>query len=430
MYTYRKFVAHLAIVAAIFTFVSLPAHAQTARPSPPMHHPDPLTQPGEYRVETWSDYYRPIPGTPVLVETENTSASMMSDGEGTTALTGLESGSSATITLGEVNFAEGVALGMRVDTEMMSFDASVDSLSLTQRFFQPLLIPVDISSDTFLLYPEGHHTRWEIGWIGGAQGEFDFPAHVGMLLNPPNIVAYERYNQLEFPANDYRLGVVIRANAMQDIEDGFMLKVFCAGHGFSDAPEANALFVGLDRPSLETADFEAEVVHWEHDFAFVHVRGTLGDGDNIILLSPGFGAVASRPMIRAGSSVAEACSATSILSRPPATPAPPPWQASSAARTGTIRPRRSSTAPADRFRSRSRKAFTRRPSPASTPTRRPTRRTGTSTTGTDAVSASRTSSTSCSVSACGPSSRTTTSTTTDLAGSCTPSAIPALEAAA
>mgnify|MGYP007037752062 CR=1 FL=1 len=239
---------------------------------------------GLLRLEVSSDTLEDGPGVHVASFSSMGLQYSLTAANGVTEALAYNPGEPVIVVLGESQNSNGIHLGQVLVVNPDSVGGSVRM----HEVFQPVALPTSIRSTEYFIEPAPYHTRWSIQRIVGSPVSYDFDAHVGILLNPENVVGFEAFNQVSFPTQGNQLGLVIRLPEGADATRvDFVLALNCAGHGFDTADRVGLTALALVNNVDAVADvFEAFVFDYAADHAYIRVRGSLVPGDNVILLGP------------------------------------------------------------------------------------------------------------------------------------------------
>lgn len=241
-------------------------------------------------VVTRDDLNLPVAGTAVLIEPLGAAASVIVSGlDAATPPVSLASGATARITIAETPCARGISLGQVRTLQAPLVPAGRDFYVLDRTFHAPFALPVLVTPSSELIYPEPHHSRWSLSTVENAD-PVRFQCHVAMLLSSEEIASFAAYNGVQFggPADDYRLGVVIRSAAVELGDHSLVLSVDCKGHGFIGMPIADAYSLPIGSGATQ-ATWSSQVFDWVDQRAFMLLKRRLVRGDNVVLIKSGVG---------------------------------------------------------------------------------------------------------------------------------------------
>jgi len=238
-------------------------------------------------VVTYDDLLRPVPGTLVQIEPSmGATANLVTDLSGATAWTTQTPGDLAVVTLGETTSALGITLGQTHVLSMPTVALGTDVSVLDRSYVQPAARPVFVSSRAPITR-DAHHDRWAIKSIENGDLSVQFQSNIAMLLTGIEIQALAAYQGVQFggPADQYAVGLLVRAPSVNLGDHTFVLEIDCQGHGFSAAPIADCYSIPIGGAPT-TANWSATVFDWTDDRAAMLLKGSLVRGDNLILFKP------------------------------------------------------------------------------------------------------------------------------------------------
>jgi hypothetical protein len=174
-------------------------------------------------------------------------------------------------------------LGQRRSVIPAEFDLSPGSATL--HLLQPSLRPITLEPDREH-YAVGITDRWVVTTAPSATA-YSHAVEIALLASPEQIEALASYHGAVFDRLDGALGLAIRSDALDLPVEGvwisMLLPAKLSGHRW------NASWILLASMEADKTSGELSLVVSGIDEGIVHLRlsGTLGKGDNLLILRPG-----------------------------------------------------------------------------------------------------------------------------------------------
>lgn len=269
----------LALLPIGVTAFALPAAIQPLPPIPEAH---------TLRVTTWSNALEPIGNSRIKFVQNGLARFFNADATGQTPGFSIATNSTASIIVKQRSTFHGLCLGQAYTDVFphlgLGFNV-YDSLTV----FQPLLEAETFDSSLDRPISSDHTGRY--GFYPLPESSFLFDANVGLLMTPREIDALADYYGVQFGYSDYRMGLVIHTEDVEDLDyPGAALEIDFESYGFAGIPASDPYFLTTSAANLGQANFEAYPEAWEFDHADVAdytFSGRLGKGLNILLFREG-----------------------------------------------------------------------------------------------------------------------------------------------
>lgn len=239
---------------------------------------------GLLRMDVSSDTMDTAPGVELFTIDSQGLHYAQTDAQGLTGDIPYDPDDVTAVVLGETVTSQGSLLGQVI---VLPPDPYASNVRLHE-YFQPLAVPVTLSSSSWLVEPDPYHTRWSISSVVNSPVVFNTDVHVGMLFTPEDVTGFEVYNQVQFPTTDNFLAVVIRVpDGQAPTAVDFILKIDYRGHMDADwagTPAVNGIALVNSAADAAFQPYEAFLFHQEEGHAFIRVMGNLLPGDNMVCL--------------------------------------------------------------------------------------------------------------------------------------------------
>jgi len=237
-------------------------------------------------IVSQTDLLEYVPATRVRIEQPGNTWDIRSGANGMTAYIDVAESTDTDISLAETTSRYGISLGQHFTIQSASTDLSFDQVSLQHWAYQPIAMPVFVNHED-PTYAQPYHSRWVL-YDDTGNATFSFQANVGILLNPDDIEKFTEFYQITLPQT-YELGLFVRADSYNLGPNGAGLALRTEGHQFSALPDVTTFFLpeaGSPNPSTTLTGVALETAE---ALTHIHLAGTLGNGDHLIMLSHGNG---------------------------------------------------------------------------------------------------------------------------------------------